>query len=98
MEGHDWKAIERRLASVEGHVRGIGRMVNDRAPCPEVARQLLAVRSSIDHLVVRVLDMHMSGCVLDAVSRGDTQAGRAALQELLEILETAAPTLSGAGG
>ncbi len=97
MAGRNWQEIEKRLASVEGHVRGISRMVAAQAPCPEVARQLLAVRSSVDHLVVKVLDAHLSGCVVEAIGRGDVAAGEAALRELLDILTAAAPSLPAAG-
>ena len=42
------KAIETRLARVEGQVRGIRRMVAGDEPCEDIALQLAAARKALD--------------------------------------------------
>jgi DNA-binding FrmR family transcriptional regulator len=42
------KAIEARLARVEGQVRGIRRMVAGDEPCEDIALQLSAARKALD--------------------------------------------------
>src|SRR5690242_18454433 len=42
------KAIEARLARVEGQVRGIRRMVAGDEPCEDIALQLAAARKALD--------------------------------------------------
>jgi DNA-binding FrmR family transcriptional regulator len=42
------KAIETRLARVEGQVRGIRRMIGEDQPCEDIALQLAAARKALD--------------------------------------------------
>jgi DNA-binding FrmR family transcriptional regulator len=42
------RAMEARLARVEGQVRGIRRMVVEDAPCESIALQLSAARKALD--------------------------------------------------
>ena len=39
--------ILQRLKSVEGHVRGIGRMVEEEAYCIDVVNQILAIQRAL---------------------------------------------------
>jgi DNA-binding FrmR family transcriptional regulator len=42
------KALDSRLARVEGQVRAIRRMIADDAPCDAIALQLAAARKALD--------------------------------------------------
>jgi DNA-binding FrmR family transcriptional regulator len=42
------KAIDSRLARVEGQVRAIRRMIADDEPCEAIALQLAAARKALD--------------------------------------------------
>ncbi len=42
------KAIDARLARVEGQVRAVRRMIVDDEPCEEIALQLAAARKALD--------------------------------------------------
>jgi DNA-binding FrmR family transcriptional regulator len=44
------KAIEARLARVEGQVRGIRRMIGEDQECEEIAVQLAAARKALDRV------------------------------------------------
>lgn len=44
------KAIETRLARVEGQVRGIRRMIGDDRTCEEIGLQLAAARKALDRV------------------------------------------------
>jgi DNA-binding FrmR family transcriptional regulator len=79
----DKQAILRRLARVEGQVRGIHGMVEDEAYCVDVLTQIAAVRSALDGVALKLLSEHTSHCVRDAVGRG----GRAADESVAELLE-----------
>ena len=48
--------IVRRLKSVEGHVRGIERMVEENAYCVDVVNQILAVQRALRKVSGLVLD------------------------------------------
>ena len=79
--------IVRRLRSVEGHVRGIERMVEEDAYCVEVVNQILAVQRALKKISGLVLDRHLHSCVTHAIRGGDAAAKERVLGELLEVFE-----------
>jgi len=89
MENRD--AILRRLARIEGQVRGLGRMVADEAYCVDVLTQLAAVSKALDRVGFEVLTDHTNHCVRDAVERGGPEA-QERVAELLEAVERFART------
>ena len=48
MTHHKNPELKRRLASIEGHVRAISKMVDEERGYPEIVQQISAVRSAID--------------------------------------------------
>jgi DNA-binding FrmR family transcriptional regulator len=55
--------IRARLRRIEGQVRGINKMLEDRRSCEDLVTQLMAVRSSIDTVGALVLDDHLGRCL-----------------------------------
>lgn len=81
------QAIVRRLKSVEGHVRGIERMVEGNAYCVDVVNQILAVQRALRKVSGLVLDRHLHSCVTHAIQGDDKNAKERVLEELLEVFE-----------
>ena len=79
--------IVRRLKSVEGHVRGIERMVEDGAYCVDVVNQIVAVQRALKKVSGLVLDRHLHTCVTKAVRGTDHEAKERVLGELLQVFE-----------
>jgi DNA-binding FrmR family transcriptional regulator len=48
MTHHKKPGLKKRLASIEGHVRAISKMVDEERGYPEIVQQITAVRSAID--------------------------------------------------
>ena len=65
----------RRLKSIEGHVRGIERMVGEDAYCIDVIRQIQAVQAALDKVSSLLLEKHLHSCLITAV-RGDNPEDR----------------------
>ncbi len=84
-------AILRRLARIEGQVRGLGRMVSDEAYCIDVLTQLAAVTKALDRVGFEVLTDHTNHCVRDAVEQGGPEA-QERVAELLGAVERFART------
>jgi CsoR family transcriptional regulator, copper-sensing transcriptional repressor len=78
----DKEAVLRRLARIEGQVRGIARMVEEDRYCIDVLTQINAVQSATESVALRLLDDHVRHCVVG--SEADTQTGR--LDELMEAV------------
>ena len=90
MASHTKSVLLSRLRTIEGHVRGILRMVEADAYCPEILAQALAVQRAIDRFSFELLEHHLETCFVSAV-RGDSQQDREqALRELLNIFQTSA--------
>lgn len=81
--------IVRRLKSVEGHIRGIERMVEEDAYCVDVVNQIHAVQRALKKVSAAVLDRHLHTCVTHAVRSDDDGAKERVLDELLEVFEAA---------
>jgi len=77
------------LQSVEGHVRGVRRMLEEDAYCIDVIRQIQAVQAALNKVSALILDEHLNSCLITAV-RGDDPAERErVLKEIAEIYDTA---------
>ncbi len=79
--------ILRRLKSVEGHVRGVERMVEDGAYCVDVVNQILALQRALKKVSGLVLDRHLHSCVTRAIQGDDAQAKERVLEELMQVFE-----------
>ena len=87
----DKEALLRRLARIEGQVRGLRRMVADEEYCVDVLTQIGAVSSALDGVALRLLADHTSHCVRDALERGGPDA-EAKVEELVAAVERFART------
>lgn len=87
MESKSGVDISRRLKSVEGHVRGVQRMVDEGAYCIDIVNQILAIQRALKKVSGLVLDHHLHSCVTGAMSGTDEEARERVLHELLEVFE-----------
>jgi DNA-binding FrmR family transcriptional regulator len=67
----DKAQLLRRLARIEGQVRGISRMIEREEYCVDILQQTSALRAAVDSLAVLVLEDHVQGCVRTAAELGD---------------------------
>ena len=67
----DKSQLVRRLARIEGQVRGISRMSEREEYCVDILQQTSALRAAVDSLAVLVLEDHVTGCVRTAAKHGD---------------------------
>ncbi len=56
----------KRVARVEGQVRGITRMVEDDRYCIDVLTQIGAIQAALDKVALGLLDDHANHCVIGA--------------------------------
>ncbi len=71
--------LQSRLSRIEGHVRGVKRMLAEHASCEDLLVQLSAVRAALNQATARLLENHMETCVADCVRAGQ---GEKALRQL----------------
>ncbi|HUV28282.1 MAG TPA: metal-sensitive transcriptional regulator [Anaerolineales bacterium] len=75
----------RRLKSIEGHVRGIGRMLEEDSYCIDVIRQVQAVQAALDKVSNLILDNHLNSCLITAVRGDDPEDRERVLKEISEV-------------
>jgi DNA-binding FrmR family transcriptional regulator len=82
--------VVRRLKSIEGHVKGILRMVEEDAYCIDIIRQIQAVEAALNKVSAQILEEHLNSCVITAI-RGESEAERErVLKEIAEVFEMSA--------
>lgn len=72
-----------RLKRVEGQVRGIERMVEEDAYCPDIMLQVSAVTSALNSFNRELMSAHLHHCVLSDVQEGREES----LEELAAVLQ-----------
>ncbi len=80
------KVLDSRLASIEGHIKGIRKMVGDGTYCVDVLKQTYAVERALQKFEAELLRGHLSSCVPKGFKEGRNEA---MIQELSEVFELA---------
>src|SRR5580692_12716215 len=78
----DKDALLKRLARIEGQVRGVSRMVEEERYCIDVLTQIGAIEAALDKVALGLIDDHTRHCVMDA--DGDDQTEK--VDELVAAL------------
>jgi len=81
--------VHSRLKNIEGHVRGIEKMVEEDAYCIDIIRQVQAVQAALNKISTMVLENHLNSCVITAVRGDDPNERERVLSEVAEIFEAA---------
>lgn len=76
-----------RLRNVEGHIRGIERMLEEGVYCIDVIRQIQAVQAALSKISADILNNHLNTCVTTAIRGGDPAERERVIKEILEIFE-----------
>jgi DNA-binding FrmR family transcriptional regulator len=61
----------KRLARIEGQIRGIQRMIQGDLPCDEILNQIIAVQSALRAVSTRLLDNRIKSCIMESINTGD---------------------------
>ena len=77
----------RRLKTIEGHLRGIIRMVEDDSYCIDVIRQIQAVEAALNKVSAHILEDHLNSCVITAIQGNDKKERERVLKEITEVFE-----------
>jgi DNA-binding FrmR family transcriptional regulator len=82
--------VMKRLRNVEGHLKGVLRMVEEDAYCIDVIRQIQAVEAALNKVSTQILEGHLNSCVITAVKGEDPAERQRVLKEVLEVFEASA--------
>ncbi|MGI6056879.1 MAG: metal-sensing transcriptional repressor [Bilifractor sp.] len=77
------KALLTRLKRVEGQIRGIEKMVENNAYCPDILVQVSAATSALNSFNKVLLGCHIRGCVANDIREGKDET----IDELCSVLQ-----------
>lgn len=81
------KKIVNRLKSIEGHVRGVIKMVEDEAYCINVVNQIQAIESALHKVNAAVLDRHLHTCVTTAIRGNNPDERERVINEIMGVFQ-----------
>ncbi|HEY5521306.1 MAG TPA: metal-sensitive transcriptional regulator [Candidatus Limnocylindrales bacterium] len=79
----DRAQLARRLARMEGQVRGIARMIEREEYCIDILQQTAALRAAVDAVSLLLMEDHVAGCLATAVRTGEAGAYT---EEVMEVV------------
>ena len=79
----------KRLKTIEGHMRGVIRMVEQDEYCIDVIRQIQAIQAALNKVSGGILENHLNSCVTTAIQGDDPTERERVLKEITEVFATA---------
>ncbi len=76
-----------RLKTIEGHVRGVQRMVESHTYCIDLLKQTQAIQQSLAKLDSIILAEHLRTCVTTAIQSDEVSERERVVNELLQVFE-----------
>ena len=79
--------LNNRLKSIEGHIRGIQRMVDDDVYCMDILKQVKAVQQALERVSALTLENHLNTCVTTAIRSEDGAEQDRVVREIMDIFK-----------
>ncbi len=76
------------LKRIEGQVRGIQRMVEEKRYCVDILTQLSAVSSAVGSVQDKILERHLDTCVTKAFVGESKADKKKKVEEVVKLLKT----------
>lgn len=83
------KALLTRLKTIEGHVRGVQRMLEEDAYCIDIIHQVKAIQQALERFNAALLAEHVNTCVATAIRGDDLRERERVVAELLQVFGAA---------
>ena len=79
----EFKSLMNRLKRIEGQVRGVEKMLENDAYCPDILVQVSAINSALNSFNKELLASHMKSCVVNDIRAGNDEV----IDELVTTLQ-----------
>lgn len=79
----EYKRLCNRLSRIEGQIRGIRRMLDESAYCPDILTQAAAANAALNAFSRELLSQHIRSCVVNDLQEGNPDT----VDELLDTLQ-----------
>jgi len=75
------------LRRIEGQVKGIQRMVEEKKYCVDIVNQVHAAINALYRVAEKILAKHMEHCVADAITGKSEQEKKEKISEVMDMIK-----------
>jgi DNA-binding FrmR family transcriptional regulator len=75
-----------RLRRIEGQIRGIQKMIEEKRYCVDILTQINSVVGAIQRVEENILERHLNGCVDRSFEKGTRGDRQEKIREIIEVL------------
>jgi len=76
-----------RLKRIEGQIRGVQKMIDEKRYCVEILTQLSSIVGAIKSVEENILERHLKGCVQHSFTKGSNQDKAQKIDEVVGVLK-----------
>ncbi len=81
------RSLTNRLSRIEGHVRAVKRMVEERRCCDDILTQTAAIRSALNQVTVKLVEDELFNCLTTCGQPDAEDRMTAAMKALSSMLK-----------
>ena len=74
------------LRRIEGQVRGVQRMIEERQYCIDILNQIYAVKGALGRVEEKILEKHFRNCVTEAVTGNSEEEKQQKMEEIFKLI------------
>ena len=74
------------LKRIEGQIRGVQKMIDERKYCIDILTQIAAIKGALDRVEEVILRRHLEPCVQSAMVHGDETERNTKLDEIIQLI------------
>ena len=74
------------LRRIEGQVRGVQRMIEERKYCIDILNQIYAVKGALSRVEEKILEKHFRNCVTEAVTGSSEKEKQQKMDEIFRLI------------
>jgi DNA-binding FrmR family transcriptional regulator len=75
-----------RLSKIEGQIKGVRRMIEERRYCIDIVSQMKAVEAALKQVQLGVIEKHIHHCVTEAVRSQQPEHLEQKVEELVKVM------------
>lgn len=76
-----------RLRRIEGQIRGIQKMIEDKRYCVDILTQISSIVGAIKSVEENILERHLKGCVSQSFTKGSKDDKARKIDEVVDVLK-----------
>jgi DNA-binding FrmR family transcriptional regulator len=76
-----------RLRRIEGQIRGVQKMIEEKRYCVDILTQLTSIVGAIKSVEENILERHLKGCVRQSFKNGSKDDKASKINEVVDVLK-----------